>query len=171
MATISMPLPASAWMSTSDVSSWASAQAQVKQSSASVPSPRWIEWLFDASTDEFIVIAFIIPNNYVSTPVCDIYYKCTSDTSGTAAFEVRVQAVTDADAQDVDADAFATVNAGTGAIPATAGRLDVISISLSNFDSGASGDFITIAINRNISADDVTGDLEFVGANFLYNST
>ena len=165
-----MPLPASAWMSTSDVSNWASAQVQVKQSSATVPSPRWVEWLFDASTDEFIVIAFIVPDNFSSAPVLKVYYKCTSDTSGTAAWEARVQAVTDGDSQDVDADAFATVNGATGSIPATAGHLDVISITLTNFDSAVAGDFITMALNRNISADDVTGDLEFIAADFQYSN-
>ena len=170
MATISIPLPASAWQPTSDVASWASAQVQVKQSSGAVPSPRWIEWLFDASTDEHIVIGFVVPNNYASAPVLKVHYKATSATSGTAVFSCLVQCVSDGDAQDVDADAFATQNDGSATVPATAGYIDVISITLTNADSMTAGDFVTLALFRDISADSVTGDLEFVGADFQYST-
>ena len=170
MATVSMPLPASAWMATSDVTSWASAQAQVKQSSGSVPSPRWIEWLFDASTDEHIVIAFIVPNNFSSAPVLDIFYKCTSATSGTAEWDCAVHCVTDGDSVDVDADAFDTVNSAGAAVPSTAGHLDVITITLTNNDSMTAGDFCTLMLLRDISADSVSADIEFIGADFQYST-
>lgn len=156
-------------MPTSDVASWASAQLQVKQSSNTVPSPRWLEWLFDDTTDEHIVVMFVVPQNYVSTPVLAVYYKATSATSGTAAFEARLSAVTDGDAQDVDADAFATVNTGSATVPATAGHLDVIAITLTNADSMAAGDTLILALNRDVSADSVTGDLEVMGCDFRYS--
>jgi hypothetical protein len=155
-------------MPTSDVASWASAQIQVKQSSSGVPSPRWLEWLFDDTTDEHIVIGFVLPQNYVGTPVLKVYYKCASATSGTAAFEARVQAVTPGDAVDMDADAFDTVNAGTDTVPGTAGYLDVVSITLTNADSMAAGDKVCFALNRDVSADSVTGDIEVTDCDFQY---
>jgi hypothetical protein len=155
-------------MPTSDVASWASAQIQVKQSSGAVPSPRWAEWLFDDTADEHIVTQFVVPNNYVGSPVLKVYYKCTTDTSGTAGFEARLSALTAADATDMDADAFDTVNAATGAIPGTAGYIAVISITLTNADSMAAGDHVILALNRDVSADDVTGDLEVFACDFQY---
>ena len=169
MATRSIPLPAAAWLPTSDVASWASAQLQVKQSSGAVPSPRWLEWLFDDTTDEHIVLSFVMPQNYVSAPVLQVYYKATSATSGTAAFEGRMSAVTDGDAQDMDADTFATVNTGSATVPATAGYLDVIAITLTNADSVAAGDHVILCLNRDVSADSVTGDLEVVSCDFRYS--
>lgn len=169
MPTHSMPLPAGAWQPTADPTNFATAALQVKQSSGTVPSPRWLEWLFDASTDEFIVIGFVVPDNYVSSPVLNVYYKAASGTSGTAAFQARVQCVSDGDAQDVDADSFDTANQGTATVPGTAGYLDVISITLTNADSMAAGDWCVIALNRDVSADGVSGDLEVIGCDFQYD--
>jgi len=169
MATRSIPLPAAVWQPTSDDTGWASARLQIKQSSAALPSPRWLEWLFDDSVDEFIVTSFVLPNNYSGSPVLKVYYKAASGTTGTAAFQARVAAVSDGDAQDVDAKAFATPNQGTGTVPATTGYLDVINISLTNDDNMAAGDFIVIALSRDVSADSVTGDIEVVGCEFRFD--
>jgi hypothetical protein len=154
---------------TSDIASWASAQAQVKQSSGAVPSPRWIEWLFDDTTDEHIVVHFTCPANYVGTPVLRVKYKCTSATTGTAAFEARVMAYTQGDAADADADAYAAVNAGTGTVPETAGYEVAIDITLTNADSLAAGDELNIALNRDVSVDSVTGDIEVRACEFRYS--
>lgn len=126
----------------------------------------------DASTDEFVVVGFIVPTNYVNTtaPTLEVYYKCVSDTSGTAAFEARVACMSDGDSADADANAFDTVNAATASIPGTAGHIDVMTITLTNRDSMAAGDWCIIALNRNISADDVTGDIEFFAADFHYTN-
>lgn len=171
MATISMMLPSSAWMSTSDVTSWASAQMQMRQSSATVPSPRWIEWLFDASTDEHLVTAFIVPNNYFDTPVLEVYYKCTSATSGTLSMTCQVHAISDSDSTDLDADAYAAANNATQTVPGTAGHINILSISLTTDDSMAPGDFVTLMIFRDVSGDSVSADVEFIGARFLYNDS
>ena len=169
MATRVISLPASVWMPTSDVASWASAQLQVKQSSSGVPSPRWLEWLFDDTTDEHIVVHFVVPNDYAGSPVLKIYYKATSATTGTAAFEARVAALSDGDSADMDADSFAAVNAGSATVPGTAGYIDIISITISNADSMVAGDHLIIALNRDVSADSVTGDLEVFACDFQYS--
>jgi hypothetical protein len=164
----SIPLPAGSWLPTSDVASWASAQLQVKQSSAGVPSPRWLEWLFDDTTDEHVVIHFTVPADYSSAPVLRVKYKCTSATSGTVAFEARVCALSPDDAADADADAYDTVNSATETVPGTAGYESIIDITLTNADSLAAGDEVNIALNRDVSADSVTGDIEVRGAQFRY---
>ena len=169
MATIDMMLPGSAWMSSSDVSGFASAQVQVKQSSGIVPSPRWIEWLFDASTDEHLVTALIVPSNYLDTPVLEVYCKCASATSGIFSMTCQVHAISDGDAVDMDADSFAAANNVTETVPGTAGHINVLSIPLTNDDSMAAGDFVTLLIFRDVSGDGVSADIEFIGARFLYN--
>jgi len=169
MTTRTLPLPPAAWYPTNDAANFDSAQLQVKQSSTAVPSPRWLEWLFDATSDEFIITSFVMPGNYVSSPVLKVYYKCTSATSGTAAFESRLSAITDGDAEDMDSDAFAAVNAGSATVPGTAGYIDVISIALTSVDSVAAGDHVVLSLNRDTSADTVTGDLEVFNCELQYN--
>lgn len=168
MATREILLPPAAWYPSSDIASFASAQLQVKQSSTSVPSPRWLEWLFDANTDEFVLTSFVMPANYVGSPVLKVYYKCTNATSGTAAFEAQMSAVSDGDAADVDADALAAVNAGSATVPGTTGYPDVISITMTNADSVAAGDHVVVSLNRDISADSVANDLEVFNAVLQY---
>ena len=164
-----IPLPAGSWLATSDAASWASAQLQVKQSSTGVPSPRWLEWLFDDTTDEHVVIHFTVPADYSSAPVLRVKYKCTSAVAGDVAFEARVCAYSPDDAGDVDADAYDTVNSATETVPdTTAGRESILDITLTNADSLAAGDEVNIALNRDVSADSVVGDIEVRGAQFRY---
>jgi len=169
MTTRTLPIPAASWYPSNDAATFDSAQLQVKQSSAAVPSPRWLEWLFDTTSDEFILTSFIMPGNYVSAPVLKVYYKCTSATTGTAAFEAQMSAITDADATDMDADTLQAVNAGTATVPGTAGYIDVITITLTNADSVAAGDHVILSLNRDTSADSVAGDLEVMGCDFQYS--
>ncbi len=97
-----------------------------------------------------------------------------SATSGGIAFDVQVMAVSDGDAQDVDADTYATVNSGTVAsVPGTAGYLDEVSITLSNDDSVAAGDFVVIRVARDVAdaADTAAGDLELIGFTLEYTTS
>ena len=154
-------LPISAAHLPDDTANNAAAQIQIKTSSTgSNPKPRWVEALFDDATDEHIMFSFLMPDNYASAPVVDVYYKATSATSGTAAFGSALMAVTDGDAVDVDADSFATANNATATVPGTAGHLDVISITMTNDDGVAANDWVTLIIFRDVSADGVVGDLE-----------
>lgn len=167
----SRSLDASVWTASSDAASFNSAQMQVKQSSAAVPSSRWIEWLFDAATDEHIVCSFTMPQDYVSAPVLKVQFKMTSATSGSVVWVCQVMAVTPGDATDLDAEVFAAANSVTEAVPATAGYLDEASITLTNADSVAAGDRVTLLLFRdaNNAADDAAGDAEFVGADLRYS--
>lgn len=116
--------------------------------------------LFDASTDKTAYWTLVAPQGLSGALSVKIHYICANATSGTAAWQAAVEAVTDADATDLDAGtSFDTQNAGTGTVPGTNGYLDVISITLTNADSIAAADYVRVAINRDISADSVANDL------------
>lgn len=116
--------------------------------------------LFDASTDETAYWTIVAPQGLSGALSAKIHYICSNATSGTAAWQVAVEAVSDGDATDLDAGtSFDTQNAGTGTVPGTNGYLDVISITLTNDDSIAAADYVRIAVNRDVSADGVANDL------------
>jgi len=113
---------------------------------------------FDASTQETCYWSFLAPQGLTGTKTAVISYIMASATSGTVEFEVAVEAITDADATDLDAaDSFATVNAsGAITVPGTAGYIDQVSVTLTNDDGISAGDYVRLSVSRD--ADDVTND-------------
>ena len=108
---------------------------------------------------------FQMPAAYTGsgTLKADIHYIMASATSGTVNFEVCVEAFTAADAVDLDsAESFDSVNSGSATVPATAGHLGVMTITLTNKDSVAAGDYVRLKIERDAddagSDDSATGD-------------
>jgi hypothetical protein len=87
-----------------------------------------------------------------------------SATSNAVGFQVQVEAITAGDATDLDATtSFDTVNnSASTTVPATAGYLFQISITLSNMDSVAVADYLRISVNRDADGsaitDSATGD-------------
>src|SRR5688500_16816225 len=135
------------------------------KSSASAPSPYFWQLNFDASTEEQCYWSFRMPADYASAPVLKVQYKMASATSGNVIIEGRVAAVTDGDATDVVAKAFGTANTSSAtAVPGTAGHLDEISLTLTNADSVAAGDFVVVYLNRDAAngSDTATGDMEVI---------
>ena len=113
---------------------------------------------FDASAQETAYWTLIAPQGLTGALSCVITYMMASATSGNIEFEVAVEAITDADATDLDATtSFDTVNAsGAITVPGTAGYIDQVSVTLTNADSVAAGDLLRISISRD--ADDGTND-------------
>jgi len=113
---------------------------------------------FDAATQETAYFTGIAPAGLTGTLTAVITYIMASATSGNVEFEVAVEAVSDADATDLDAgDSFATVNAsGAVAVPGTAGYIDQVNVTLSNNDSLAAADYFRLSVSRD--ADDATND-------------
>lgn len=172
MATGSVLLtPGSALMPDGSASNAAPALQRVK-SSAAAPTLYFIQLLFDAATEEQVCWSFRMPADYASAPVMKVQYKMTSATTGGVAFESRIAAVSDGDAQDVDAKAFAAANVGTATVPGTAGHLDEVSITMTNADSLAAGDFVVVYLNRDPAhaSDTATGDCEVVAAALTYTT-
>lgn len=150
----------------------AAPQLQRVKSSASAPTPYFQQFAFDASTEEQCCWTFRMPADYASAPVLRVQYKMTSATTGGVAFEARIAAVSDGDATDVDAKAFAAANVGTATVPGTAGHLDEVAITLTNADSLAAGDYVIVYLNRDPAhaSDTATGDAEVLGAALTYTT-
>lgn len=118
---------------------------------------------FDASTKETCYWTFIAPAGWTGTITAEIYYIMASATANLVDFEIAVEAVTDADATDLDAaTSFDTANTQSGVtVPGTAGYLDVVSLTLTNNDSSAAGDLVRISLARDAADgtnDTATGD-------------
>jgi predicted RecA/RadA family phage recombinase len=118
---------------------------------------------FDATTSETAYWTLVVPSGYTSPMTAVITYMMASAITGGVAFDVAVEAVTDGDALDLDAGtSFDTVNTGTQAtVPGTVGYIDQITITLTNGDSAAVGDYYRISVARAVAnaADTATGDL------------
>ena len=167
-----LSLPVTAAHLPDDSAGSAAAQIQKKTSSDGTdPQLFWVEALFDASTDEHIYYQFLMPDNYASAPVVDVYYKAASSTADTVAFGAQMAAVTSADETDLDANLLDSANGGTSTSPATAGWMDVVSITMTNADSVAANDFVILCVYRDISEDAAAGDLEVPLVVLRYTST
>jgi hypothetical protein len=117
--------------------------------------------------------SFRMPPDYASAPSAVLQWKATSATSGGVVWDVRVGAVTPGDATDVDAKGFASANTATGTAPATAGYLVETSVTLTNADSLAAGDFVVVRVARAAAdaSDTATGDAELAMVALLYTTT
>jgi hypothetical protein len=119
---------------------------------------------FDAATDETCYWTGIAPQGFTGTVTAVITYAMASATSGTVGFQVQIEAITDGDATDTDATtSFDTVNnSASTTVPATAGYIDQISITLTNADSIAAADYFRLSLNRDADGsaitDSATGD-------------
>jgi hypothetical protein len=163
--------PGAAVLPDGSASNAAPAMQRVK-SSAAAPTPYILQLAFDATTEEQVFWQLRMPADYASAPVLKVQYKMASATSGGVAFEARIAAVSDGDSQDVDAKGFAAANVGTATVPGTAGHLDEVSITLTNADSVAAGDFVVVYLNRDPAhaSDTATGDCEVIGAALTYTT-
>ena len=113
--------------------------------------------LFDDTTDETAYWTAIAWQGLSGALTAVIHYRCADATSGTAAWQVAVEAV--GDGEEVHTGSFDTQNVGTGTVPGTTTYEDQISVTLTNDDSVAPGDLIRFAVNRDVSGDSVSNDL------------
>ena len=116
---------------------------------------------YDAATDETAYWTFIAPQGWTGTGTCVISYMMASATSGALYWQAALEAVTAGDATDLDATtSFDTANSGSGTVPATAGYMQQITITMTNADGIAAGDLVRLAVNRDAdnASDTATGD-------------
>jgi len=131
---------------------------------------------FDASADETCYYTFIAPQGLTGTIQLVVYYFMASATSGNIHFEAAFEAITPvADGLDLDAQtSFATVNAGSDAVPGTAGYLDAVTITMTNDDgiaAGDIGDLVRLKINRDVGgAGNASGDCYVTGIELRDNA-
>lgn len=130
--------------------------------------------LFSATQTEEAIFQFDLPEDYVSAPSLRFTYAMAgANSSKKIDFEAKVMAI--ADAEDVDAASFDTLNEVNGGttVPDSAGDRDTIDLALTNDDSMAAEETILIHIQRDHddTDDDAAGDAELVGLTFEYSET
>lgn len=149
----------------------AAAQFQRTKSSAAAPAAHFVELLFDATTDEHAFWSFRMPVDYASGLVCKLQWKANA-TTGTVNWVARLSATTAADTDTPNEHAFATANTATDNINTTeARRLVETSITMTNADSVAAGDFCTLLVHRDPDSDTGAVDAELVAVSLEYTTT
>ncbi len=122
---------------------------------------------FDAATDETAYWTGIAPQGLTGTITVLLYFVMASATSNNTVWEAALEAVTPGDATDLDATtSFDAANSsGAVASPGTAGHLAVATITMTNADSIAPGDYFRLAVNRdaNNGSDNAAGDALLLG--------
>lgn len=131
--------------------------------------------MFDDTTDESCTWQFRMPTNYASALVAKIQFslETTAEGTDTAAFQTAIMAVTPEDAADIVTDDYDSTNDATLELAnnQTAGYLKEISITQTNADSVAAGDFVKFKLNRDVSEDGVVDDLEVVAISLEYTTS
>lgn len=122
---------------------------------------------FDASTDESAVWTILLPDTAGGDYTWRPYFVMASATSGNVIWTCEVEAISNADATDLDATtSFATANSASIAAPATAGYIASLnSNTLTNDDSVVGGDYVRVRLTRDADngSDTATGDAYLLG--------
>ena len=118
---------------------------------------------FDAAADEAVYFTFIAPQGITTPLAAIITFAMASATTGNIIADATLEAITDGDSTDTDAaESLDTANtSGATAVPATAGLIDQLSITLTNNDTITAGDYCRLRIRRvgSNGSDTATGDL------------
>lgn len=134
-----------------------------------------VRWLFDAATPEYVHVQFVMPGDYASAPVVRAKFGMASATSGNIVLEAMLMAVTPGDSAAIDTGSLDTTNtSGAVAVPGTAGHMKDGTITMTNADSVAAGDWCSLKFGRDAddgTNDTATGDLELYGLTLEYTTT
>jgi len=104
---------------------------------------------FDQTTDETCYWTFVAPQGLTGALSIIIHLFGAAAGTNSTYWQAQVEAVTPGDAMDLDsATSFDTANAGNGAMLTTQGHQTSISITLTNADSIAAGDYVRLSLNR-----------------------
>jgi len=107
---------------------------------------------YDAATQETCYWTVTAPQGLTSALSAVIHFFGNAAGTNGAAFDVAVEAITPGDATDLDsATSFDTVNGGNTTLPATQGYQTSVSITLTNADSAAAGDYVRISLARDVA--------------------
>lgn len=133
---------------------------------------------FDAAADEAAFWKLIADNYGSGNLTLDLYWYADTGSSGTVAWETQIAAITaDTDTQDIETDALATVQRFSDThLGTTNQRLHKASITISNLDSIAAGDYLIVRIARDADdtgggGDSMTGDAILVLAELSWSDT
>lgn len=109
---------------------------------------------FDTTVAETCYWTFVAPQALAGTLSAIIHVFGNAAGTAGVVFNVALEAITPGDAVDLDsATSFDTANAsGTIAMPATQGHQTTGSVTLTNADSIAAGDYVRLSLTRDASA-------------------
>ena len=127
---------------------------------------------FDDTADELILYPFRMPDNYASGLEVYWQYSMASATTNNVAIRSQVMAVTDG--EDIDTDSFDTLDKSADAtVPGTVGLMDEITHTLTNVDSLAAGDYVSIQLGREnaTTGTNATGDMFVWALSLTYTTT
>ena len=127
--------------------------------------------LFDGTTDELAIWTFRVPQDFASAMTMKWVYSMVSGVANNVAFRTEVMAIADAEA--VDADNFAAVEAsGDNVVPGTAGLQKTISDALAT-PTIVAGDYLAIRAGREnaTAGTNATGDMEVWAASLEYTTS
>ena len=122
---------------------------------------------YAASTDETAYWTIVAPQGLTGTITCVLSLIGNAAGTNSTYWEVAVEAVTSADATDLDSStSFGTVNTGNVAMPSTQGHLVQLTVTLTNNDSIAAADYVRISIARdaNNGSDNFAADAYLLAA-------
>ena len=129
-----------------------------------------------AGAVEACVWSFRMPENYASAPVAKIQWSGSSSTtiSHTCQWSVFVMALTANTDGAADAESFAAENvASDDILGTTAKRIQEVSVTLTNADSAAANDYVSIQLLRDSTdaADDLAEDAWLWAISLEYTTT
>ena len=133
---------------------------QVETSAAETYKPSYHQLRFDASTDEARMWAFRSWFDTDGITGMKVNYSMDTDnTSASVVLRVNIAAISDGDSS-ITAKSFDTDNDTTVSVPDSENELDTATLTISNWDSVASGDEVIVMVTRvgTSSDDDATGD-------------
>jgi hypothetical protein len=141
----------------------------VESSGAGTAKPIIYRLLFDTNTAEGRMWIFRVPDTFVSSPVLNIlYYSTGANVSKTYAPNVQVACVSNGDA-NMTSKVFATTNQTVVTVPDAAGTLAAASVTITNADSMAAGDWCCLCLWRDVSNDNAANDIAVVGLVLTYS--
>lgn len=130
---------------------------------------------YDAAADEAAFWKLAALNYGSGNLTLSIYWYADTATSGDVVWEGQLAAITaNTDTQDIETKAFATLTNVTDSHLGTTGqRLHSVDLTLSNLDSLAANDYLTVRLARdaNNAADTMTGDAIVVCVVLSYSDT
>lgn len=130
---------------------------------------------FDAASDEHVYFKLEAADYGSGNLTVGLFWYADTASTNTCVWGAAIAAISaNTDTQDIETDAFATANTVSDAHLGTTGqRLHYAEIAISNLDSIAADDFVTLDLYRDADngSDNMTGDAILVGITLSYSDT
>lgn len=148
----------------------ASALSQIQSSGAGTNKPEFWVLDHDAGAIEGRIWQGRVLRGFGSTLTISGMFIMASATSGSVVLGAQIACISDADAT-VTAKVFATENTATVAVPGAAGTAKLFSITMTNNDSIAAGDWMNICFYRKGTdgSDNATGDMRLLNLSAYFS--